>query len=99
MTISSILPPLEIFNGHLVFFVLNWYILPVLLFCSNKNLATLDQTTVQEISDLLPEFLTKLNTQPLNVLVSQAEVPDFSWHKIPKREKYTKMTTKYTKCP
>jgi hypothetical protein len=24
-------------------------------------------------------------------------LPDFSWYKIPEREKYTKMTTKYTK--
>jgi hypothetical protein len=29
-----------------------------------------------------------------------AGLPDFSWYKIPKREKYTKLTqTNYTKCP
>jgi hypothetical protein len=28
-----------------------------------------------------------------------AGLPYFSWYKIPKREKYTKMTTKYTKWP
>jgi hypothetical protein len=26
-------------------------------------------------------------------------LPDFSWHKIPRLEKYTKKTTKYTKWP
>jgi hypothetical protein len=25
-------------------------------------------------------------------------LPDVSWYKIPKRNKYTKITTKYTKC-
>jgi protoporphyrinogen oxidase len=26
-------------------------------------------------------------------------LPDFSWYNVPKREKYTKMTTKFTKWP
>jgi hypothetical protein len=42
MTIRSILRPLEIFNSRLVFFVVIWYILPVLVFWTKKNLATLD---------------------------------------------------------
>jgi hypothetical protein len=28
----------------------------------------------------------------------EAGLPDVSWYKIPKRNKYTKITTKYTKC-
>jgi hypothetical protein len=31
--------------------------------------------------------------------VTAAELPDFWGHKIPKREKCTKMTTKYTNYP
>jgi hypothetical protein len=30
-------------------------------------------------------------------LHTKAGLPDFSWYGIPKREKYTKITTKYTK--
>jgi hypothetical protein len=41
MTVWSILRPLEIFYGHLVYFVVIWYIFPVLVFCTKKNLATL----------------------------------------------------------
>jgi hypothetical protein len=43
ITIWSILRPLEIFYGHLVNFVVIWYISPVSVFCANKNLATLVQ--------------------------------------------------------
>jgi hypothetical protein len=32
---------MEIFNGHLVYFVVIWYIFAVLVFCTKKNLATL----------------------------------------------------------
>jgi hypothetical protein len=32
-------------------------------------------------------------------LLSISGLPDFSWYSIPKREKYTIMTTKYTKWP
>jgi hypothetical protein len=39
------LRPLEIFYGHLVYFVVIWYIFPVLVFCTKINLATLPQTT------------------------------------------------------
>jgi hypothetical protein len=28
-----------------------------------------------------------------------AGLPDFSWYKIPKREKIYQITTNYTKCP
>jgi hypothetical protein len=41
MTIWSILRPLKIFYGHLVYFVVIWYIFPVLVSCTKKNLATL----------------------------------------------------------
>jgi hypothetical protein len=48
LTIWSILRPLQIFYGHLVYFVVIWYILwsfgiffPVLVSCTKKNLATL----------------------------------------------------------
>jgi hypothetical protein len=30
---------------------------------------------------------------------SRPGLPDFSWHNIPKWEKYTKITTKYTSWP
>jgi hypothetical protein len=41
MDIWSILRPFGIFNGRLVYFVVIWYIFPVLVFCTEKNLATL----------------------------------------------------------
>jgi hypothetical protein len=40
-----ILRPLEIFNGHLVYFVVIWYIFPILVFWTKKNLATLFAAT------------------------------------------------------
>jgi hypothetical protein len=41
MTIWSILRPIGIFYGHLVYFLVVWYIFPVLVCCTKKNLATL----------------------------------------------------------
>jgi hypothetical protein len=41
MTIWSILRPFGIFYGHLVYFAVIWYIFPVFVFCTKKNLATL----------------------------------------------------------
>jgi hypothetical protein len=41
MDIWSILQPFVIFYGHLVYFVVSWYIFPVLVCCTKKNLATL----------------------------------------------------------
>jgi hypothetical protein len=41
MTIWSILRPLEIFYGHLVYFVVIWYIFPRCGIFTKKNLATL----------------------------------------------------------
>jgi hypothetical protein len=45
--ISAVLQPFGIFYGHLVYFEIIWYtlwsfwyIFPVLVFCTNKNLAT-----------------------------------------------------------
>jgi hypothetical protein len=40
-TTWSILRPLEIFYGHLVYFVTIRYIIPILVYCIKKNLATL----------------------------------------------------------
>jgi hypothetical protein len=37
----SILRPFGIFCGHLVYFMVSWYIVPVLVYCTKKNLATL----------------------------------------------------------
>jgi hypothetical protein len=40
MDILSILWPFDIFYGHLVYFVVIWYIFPVLVYRSKKNRAT-----------------------------------------------------------
>jgi hypothetical protein len=42
--IWSILQSFGIFYGHWVYFVVIWYNFPVLVFCTKKNLATLDET-------------------------------------------------------
>jgi hypothetical protein len=39
--IWSILRPFYTYNGHLVYFVVIWYIFSILLYCTKKNLATL----------------------------------------------------------
>jgi uncharacterized metal-binding protein len=41
MAILFIFLPNVIFYGHLVHFVVNWYIFPVSVCCTEKNLATL----------------------------------------------------------
>jgi hypothetical protein len=41
VVIWFILPSFGTFCGHLVYFVVIWYIPPVLVCCSKKNLATL----------------------------------------------------------
>jgi hypothetical protein len=41
MTIGPILQLLRIYCGHLVFFMVIWYIFHVLVCCTKKNLATL----------------------------------------------------------
>jgi hypothetical protein len=41
MDIWSILLSIVTFYGHLVYLVVIWYIFPVLVFCTKKNLATL----------------------------------------------------------
>jgi hypothetical protein len=43
MDTRSILRSFVIFYGHLVYFVVIWHIFPVLVFCTKKNLAALDQ--------------------------------------------------------
>jgi hypothetical protein len=43
MDIWSILRPIGKLHGNLVYYVGIWYIFPVLVFCSKKNLAILDR--------------------------------------------------------
>jgi hypothetical protein len=45
MAIWSIFCPFCIFYGTLVYFVVIWYIFSVLVYCINKNLATLEKCT------------------------------------------------------
>jgi hypothetical protein len=49
MNTRSILQYIVIFYGHLVEFVVIWYIFPVLVFCTKKNLATLQSRGELEI--------------------------------------------------
>jgi hypothetical protein len=42
MTIWNILRPFDVINGRLVWFVVIWYIFPVLVCLDTKNLATLN---------------------------------------------------------
>jgi hypothetical protein len=37
----SIILPFDLFYGRLVYFVVIWYLFPVLVYCAKKNLATL----------------------------------------------------------
>jgi hypothetical protein len=46
MAIWNLSQPFGKFNDHLVHFVLIWYIFPVLVSCTKKNLATLAPTKV-----------------------------------------------------
>jgi hypothetical protein len=49
--------PFDIFYGHLAYFLAIWYIFPVLVCCSKKNLATLLETMVLPNSEkCLAEF-------------------------------------------
>jgi hypothetical protein len=41
MEIWSILQPFHMFYGHLVYFVVIWYLFPVLVYCTKKTMATL----------------------------------------------------------
>jgi hypothetical protein len=45
------LRPICIFCGHLVYFMVIWYIFPVLVWCTKKNLATLRDASVHEKED------------------------------------------------
>jgi hypothetical protein len=47
MTIWSLLRQLEKFYGHLVYFIVIWYIFPRFVFCTKKNLATLLSTAFE----------------------------------------------------
>jgi hypothetical protein len=40
-----------------------------------------------------------VETDSARLFVSRAGLPDFSWYKIPKREKIYQITTNYTKFP
>jgi hypothetical protein len=56
MTIWSILRPIGIFYGHFVHFVVVWYIFPVLVCCTKKNLATLIFFGGKSLSGEFPTF-------------------------------------------
>jgi vacuolar-type H+-ATPase subunit I/STV1 len=47
MTIGIILWPFGIIYGRLVWFVVIWYILPILVFWTKKNLATLHRSRLR----------------------------------------------------
>jgi hypothetical protein len=47
MDIWSTLWPFDIFYGHLVYFVVIWYISPLLVYCTKRNLATLRIASAQ----------------------------------------------------
>jgi hypothetical protein len=47
MSIRYILRPFAIFYGHLVYFLVIWYIFPILVSCSKKNLATLAESRLR----------------------------------------------------
>jgi hypothetical protein len=49
MSISSILWIFGLFYGYLVYVIVIWYIFPVLVCCTGKNLATLASSTTSEI--------------------------------------------------
>jgi hypothetical protein len=40
MVISNVLSPFGIFGVHFIYFMVIWYIFPVLVSCTMKNLAT-----------------------------------------------------------
>jgi hypothetical protein len=101
--IWCILRPFDIFYGHLVYFVVIWYILPALACCTKKNLATLFEIIPVGQSELVWRLLFRGRPgypflQLGTVLVVRAGkqnerisgLPDLTSYKIPKREKYTK---------
>jgi hypothetical protein len=73
-TIWYILWPFGIFSGNLVIFF------PVLVCCTEKYLATLAASFPMR---------GKKRIHPLEKIRLPPGLPDFSWYKIPKREKYT----------
>jgi hypothetical protein len=56
--------PFSLFCGHLVYFMVIWYIFPVLVFCTNENLATLVRVQFAEhqIAEKLLNMFYKLCT-------------------------------------
>jgi hypothetical protein len=55
MDMQSILVPIDIFYSRLVYFVVIWYLLPVLVYCAKKNLATL-QCTADDCANFAAEL-------------------------------------------
>jgi hypothetical protein len=53
-----ILWPFGIFCGDLVYFVMIWYIFPVLVCCSKKNLASLVSSTHREAASSSLEMVS-----------------------------------------
>jgi hypothetical protein len=60
MTIWSYLRPFGIFRGNLVNFIVIWYIFPILVCCTKKNLATVNLHN-SDINEQLDSPLTYLN--------------------------------------
>jgi hypothetical protein len=57
MNIWSILRPFDKFYGYLVYFVVNWYIYPVLVSFTKKNLATQCRTSFSDLRFFLCVFI------------------------------------------
>jgi hypothetical protein len=49
--ILSTLLPFSIYYGHLEYLMTNWYIFPVLVYCTKKNLAILQLYVCREFSN------------------------------------------------
>jgi hypothetical protein len=58
LAVWSILRPFGTFCGHMVYFMVIWYIVPVLVCCTKKNLAALD---VYGFNCTLGHFYTQQN--------------------------------------
>jgi hypothetical protein len=82
-------------------------------FCRNASLdGTTSEKNVMNAGSALPLFFSsQMHTNAFKHFWSMTlqfgmrthfttpGLPDFSWHKIPKREKIYQITANYTKCP
>jgi hypothetical protein len=98
--------------GHLIYFSAIWYIfrpfgiiyvfciiIPVLVCCPKKNLATLIGGKKQVSKPQLVAIYISSEWAPIYVshfctICNVQGLPEFSWYNKPKRKKYTKMSTK-----